>query len=167
MNGGYATALANLRRHRIAVYGTFIFGYEHDDERVFDQAVDFAEDQGLYIAAFNHLTPFPGTPLYDRLRSEGRLRYDAWWLDPRYRYNELPFHPHRLSHEAVTRGCVGARRRFFRWASIFRRSMHNRGDAFMLRNYFPINALHRRELAQRHGYPLGDEMWRWPLLEVA
>jgi len=61
MKGGYKKALENLRRHQIFVYGTFIFGYEHDTDASFDQAVDFATQEGMYIAAFNHLTPFPGT----------------------------------------------------------------------------------------------------------
>src|SRR5262249_8124649 len=51
MRGGFRRALANLRRHRIFVYGTFIFGYEHDTPASFDEAVDFATDEGMYIAA--------------------------------------------------------------------------------------------------------------------
>lgn len=114
----------------------------------------------MYLAAFNHLTPFPGTPLYRRLQDEGRLRFDAWWLNPRYRYNDLPFVPKRLSPEAVTRGCVEARRRFYAWPSILRRSLGNRSDGFMFRNFFPINAMHRNEVSLRNGYPLGDEAER-------
>ncbi len=30
MRGGYEQALANLRRHGIRVYGTFVFGYDDD-----------------------------------------------------------------------------------------------------------------------------------------
>src|SRR4029079_6669095 len=73
MRGGFRRALANLRRHRIFVYGTFIFGAESDTHASFDAAVDFATEEGMYIAAFNHLTPFPGTPLYRRLQYENRL----------------------------------------------------------------------------------------------
>jgi radical SAM superfamily enzyme YgiQ (UPF0313 family) len=167
MQGGYRVALANLRRHGIPVYGTFVFGYEHDDDGSFDRAVDFALQEDMYIAAFNHMTPFPATPLYQRLEREGRLRFAAWWLDPAYRYNELPFFPRQLSPEAVTRGCVAARRRFYGWRSIAKRSLRNGSDFFMLRNYFPINAMHRREVSLRNGYPLGDESWPGPLLEVA
>lgn len=159
MKSGYRGALATLRRHGIPVYGTFVFGYEHDDEASFDHTVDFAIDESMYIAAFNHLTPFPGTPLYRRLEAEARLRYAAWWLDPAYRYNDLPFMPAQLSPEAVTAGCVGARRRFYGWRSILRRSWRNRDDLFMWLNYFPINWLHRREIPVRNGYPLGDETW--------
>ena len=167
MRGGYSQALAKLRRHQLFVYGTFVFGYDHDTARSFDQAVDFASDEGMYIAAFNHLTPFPGTPLYHRLQIEGRLRYDAWWLDPAYRYNDLPFKPQGLQPHEVTEGCVGARRRFYAWRNIVRRSQHHWRDAFVLRNYFLVNAMHRNEISLRNGYPLGDESWAGPLLQVA
>jgi radical SAM superfamily enzyme YgiQ (UPF0313 family) len=166
MQGGYAKALANLRRHNIFVYGTFIFGYDHDTEASFGQAVDFATEQGMYIAAFNHLTPFPGTPLYKRLERERRLRFDAWWRDPEYRYNALPFRPTRLTPDQVTDGCVGARRRFYSWRSIARRSMRHWRDLYVFRNFFLVNAMHRNEITKRNGYPLGDETWRGSLLEV-
>lgn len=166
MKGGFRRALENLRRHRIFVYGTFIFGYEHDTASSFDEAVDFATAEGMYIAAFNHLTPFPGTPLYKRLQHEGRLRFEAWWLDPGYRYNDLPFNPTSLAPEEVTAGCVGARRRFYAWTNIVRRSARQLHDAYVFRNFFLVNAMHRNEISQRNGYPLGDETWRGQLLEV-
>jgi radical SAM superfamily enzyme YgiQ (UPF0313 family) len=127
MRGGFRQALSNLRRHGIFVYGTFIFGYEHDTLASFDQAVDFATEEGMYIAAFNHLTPFPGTPLYKRLQHEKRLRFESWWLDPEYRYNALPFQPNSMTPEQVTQGCVAARRRFYSWRSIARRSIPGTG----------------------------------------
>jgi radical SAM superfamily enzyme YgiQ (UPF0313 family) len=167
MKGGYSAALDSLRRHGIAVYGTFVFGYENDDADSFSRAVDFAQQEDLYIAAFNHLTPFPATPLYERLKAEGRLRYESWWLDPAYRYNDLPFFPGKLSPTEVTQACVAARRRFYSWRSIARRAWRNRGDFFMFRNYLPINLMHQREVSMRNGYPLGDESWRGSLLEVA
>jgi radical SAM superfamily enzyme YgiQ (UPF0313 family) len=166
MKGGFRRALANLRRHDIFVYGTFIFGYDHDTPESFDQAVDFATEEGMYIAAFNHLTPFPGTPLYKRLEREGRLRFEAWWRDARYRYNALPFTPKSLAPEEVTAGCVGARRRFYGWPNILRRARRHTRDAYVFRNFFLVNAMHRNEISKRDGYPLGDETWRGQLLEV-
>src|SRR5205807_1940710 len=99
MRGGFEKALANLRRHRIRVYGTFIFGYDLDTPDSFPETVAFARRHNLYIAAFNHLTPFPGTPLYRRLESQGRLLYEAWWLDDRYSYNRIPFRPAAMTPE--------------------------------------------------------------------
>jgi radical SAM superfamily enzyme YgiQ (UPF0313 family) len=166
MRTGFRGALANLRKHRIFVYGTFIFGYEHDTHRSFDEAVDFAVDEGMYIAAFNHLTPFPGTPLYKRLQDEGRLRYENWWLDPEYRYNALPFTPKTLTPDEVTEGCVSARRRFYGWPNIMRRSTRHMHEGFVFRSFFLVNAMHRTEISQRNGYPLRDETWKGQLLEV-
>lgn len=168
MRGGYARALANLRRFGVRLYGTFIFGYDTDDEASFTRAVAFAREHRFYIAAFNHLTPFPGTPLYGRLAAEGRLLYDAWWLDPRYRYNMIPFQPARMTPAELQGRCREARRAFYGWPSIVRRGLDavNRADHFMFRNFFFINAMLRADTAQRDGYPLGDESWQGRLLPV-
>lgn len=159
--GGFEKALANLRRHRIRVYGTFVFGYDGDTVESFAPAVEFALDHGFYIAAFNHLTPFPGTPLYARLREQGRLLYDAWWLDEKYSYNQIPFRPLGIEAEELRLNCIGARRRFYSWPSILQRGFDpvNRANAFMWRNFYLINAMHRGDVSLRDHYPLGDESW--------
>jgi radical SAM superfamily enzyme YgiQ (UPF0313 family) len=168
MKGGFEVALANLRRHGIRLYPTFIFGYDHDSSGSFGATVAFAQRHRFYIAAFNHLTPFPGTPLYDRLEREGRLRYPAWWLDDEYRYNAVPFWPKQIAPEDVRRGCVEARRAFFSWPSILLRSLDrvNAGGLFMFWNFFVINAMFRAEVSERDFYPLGDESWSGQLLEA-
>ena len=169
MGGGFEVALDNLRRHGIRVYGTFVFGYDADTPESFGRTVAFARRHGLYIAAFNHLTPFPGTPLYRRLEAEGRLRYEHWWLDERYGYNEIPFVPRSMSPEELRERCVAARRSFYGWPSILERSVMkpNRSNGFMWRNFYTINALHRADVSGRDGYPLGDGGFTGELLEVA
>ena len=166
--GGFERALANLRRHRIRVYGTFIFGYDGDTAESFGRTVDFAKQHAMYIAAFNHLTPFPGTPLYRRFQSEGRLIYKAWWLDDRYRYNHIPFTPANMTPRELQRNCLQARRGFYSLPSIVRRGFDavNRSDGFMWRNFYLINAMHRGDVSMRDEYPLGDEAWTGPLLEA-
>ena len=168
MRGGFSRALANLRRYGIRLYATFIFGYDEDTPACVPETLGFALDQRFYITAFNHLTPFPGTPLYQRLAAEGRLLYPAWWLDDRYSYNRVPFVPGRMTPDDVERGCLEARRRFYSWPSILRRSVDpvNRANLFMFRNYFLINALHRADVAGRNRYPLGDETWQGELVRA-
>jgi radical SAM superfamily enzyme YgiQ (UPF0313 family) len=157
--GGFPAAVEKLRKKRIRVYATFVFGYDGDTADSFAATVKFARESGFYIAAFNHLTPFPGTPLYARLQAEGRLLYENWWLDPRYRYNRIPFQPVHMSPEELQRGCIGARRSFYSWPSIFQRAFDpsNRADRFMWWNFHIINAMHRSDVSQRDQYPLGDE----------
>jgi radical SAM superfamily enzyme YgiQ (UPF0313 family) len=166
MRGGFEAALSNLRRHRIRVYGTFIFGYDRDTPECFQDTVRFAKDQALYIAAFNHLTPFPGTPLYRRLENEGRLLFEKWWLDDYYSYNRIPFQPRSMTPEILQSKCLAARRDFYSWRSILQRGLDrvNRSDWFMWRNFYLINALHRNDVSLRDHYPLGDESWQGPYL---
>lgn len=169
MKGGFGAALANLRRHGIRVYGTFVFGYGDYRPEMFLEAAEFAIDHRFYIAAFNHLTPFPGTPLYKRLQDEGRLLHDAWWLDPDYRYNDLPFRPDGALPDDIRQGCLTARRHFYGWRSIARRMIDpvNRSDRVMMRSFLPINAMHRTELDKRDRFPLGDPEWHGSYLQAA
>lgn len=168
MKGGYEKALANLRRYGVKLYLTFIFGYDEDTTDSFAETVAFAKSHDIYIGAFNHLTPFPGTPLYQRLEAEGRLLFDAWWLDDSYRYNMIPFQPKRMTPAELQRGCLEARQSFYTWPSILRRSLApvNRPDFFMLRHFFLINWMIRREVSARDFYPLGDPHWAGQLLKA-
>jgi radical SAM superfamily enzyme YgiQ (UPF0313 family) len=169
MNGGYEQALANLRRHEIRLYVTFILGYDADRGDTLEKTLAFARQHRFYIVAFNHLTPFPGTPLYDRLKSEGRLLYERWWLDPEYRYGMVPFTPNGMTADEVKDRCIEARQRFYSIASIVARSFDIKVSArnlFMWRNFFPINLLFRSEVLQRKDFPLGDEAYTAPLLKA-
>lgn len=169
MKGGFPAALENLRRNGIRVYGTFVFGYDGEQPNSFDEAAQFAIDNRFYLAAFNHLTPFPGTPLFNRLRAENRLLYDRWWLDERYSYNGIPFQPMTMAPDDIRQGCLRARRSFYTWSSMLRRGFDkvNRADAFMFRNFFAINGMHRVEVGQRDDFPLGDRGWSGQLLKAA
>jgi radical SAM superfamily enzyme YgiQ (UPF0313 family) len=169
MKGGFDVALANLRKHGIRVYGTFVFGYDADRPEAFEEAADFAIAHKFYLAAFNHLTPFPGTPLYKRLEKEGRLLFEKWWLDPGYRYNDLPFTPQALRPNDIREGCIRARQKFYGLPEMIRRGFDpvNRASAFMFRNFFFINAMHRKEISVRDHFPLGDPNWQGQLLEAA
>jgi radical SAM superfamily enzyme YgiQ (UPF0313 family) len=169
LNGGHVETLARFREAGLRVYGTFIFGNDEDTPSVFEQTVDFALDHGLFIAAFNHITPFPGTPLYSRMEHEDRLLYDAWWTDPRYRYNDIPFLPKRMSTTELELGCLNARKRFYSWPGIARRFARHpllRKGIRMPFNYWLINAMHQKDTSGRNGMPLGDLNDTRELLEV-
>lgn len=166
MKGGASTALENFRRAGLRVYGTFIFGYDEDTQQSIEETVRFAREQALFIAAFNHITPFPGTPLYERMRVDGRLFFDAWWLDSRYRYNDIPFQPKLMETQELADACVKARRDFYSWPSIVQRASNpvNFRNPRMLFNFFVINYMHQRDVSGRNGLPLGDLNWSGSML---
>jgi radical SAM superfamily enzyme YgiQ (UPF0313 family) len=169
MRGGYEKALANLRRYGIRLYVTFIVGYDEDNRDTTDETLDFALRHNFYIVAFNHLTPFPGTPLYERLQTEGRLLYDRWWLHPDYQYGMVPFRPHGITAAEAQEACMRARHKFYSLRSILRRSLDfetNGRGWFMWSHFYSINLLFRSEVMQRKNFPLGDESYTAPLVKA-
>lgn len=157
--GSYADSLARFRKHGLAVYGTFVFGYDHDDADVVRRSVAFAREQKLFLAAFNHLVPFPGTPLYRRLRDEGRLLTPKWWLDPDGRVGDVTFRPRKVSPEELQALCLEARRQFYSWGSILERLGDRKANArnpLMAGVYLGLNVGAHYDIDLRHGLRLGD-----------
>nr|MBA3534429.1 radical SAM protein [Ardenticatenales bacterium] len=158
-HGDYATAIRRFQAEGIMIYGSFIFGYDHDGPDVFDRIVEFALDSRLFLVNFSALTPTPGSRLYDRLRAEGRLRYERWWLDPTYRYGEATYHPARMSAEELTEGCLRARQAFYGYGSIARRALEPRTNCRSLAHlavFLGANMISRRELQSKLGRALGS-----------
>ena len=53
--------------------GGFILGFDTDREDVFDRMVEFIQKSGIPLAMVGLLQAMPGTQLFRRLRSEGRI----------------------------------------------------------------------------------------------
>ena len=69
----YARRVAILHDHGIQVNGSFVLGFDHDRADVFERTVAWIEAARLECATFHILTPYPGTPLFRQMESEGRL----------------------------------------------------------------------------------------------
>ncbi len=88
------------------LWAAFSLGHDGDTEESLLATLDFAQRNAFAFAAFNILTPYPGTPLYTRLAAEGRLLFDGvWWLDQAYRFNDATFVPANMSPERLTGLC--------------------------------------------------------------
>jgi radical SAM superfamily enzyme YgiQ (UPF0313 family) len=162
--GGYAESLRRFREHGLAVYGTFVFGYDNDDRRVIQRSIDFAREHKLFLAAFNHLVPFPGTPLYRRLQREGRLLRPKWWLDPDSRVGDVTFRPRKLEPRELEELCLDARRQFYSWGSIFRRLWDRKANVpslLMLGVYLGLNLEAHFDIDRRQGLRLGAGLSEW------
>lgn len=157
--GDYQKLITRLHQHGIGLYGTFIFGYDSETSADTVRTAEAAIDFGLFIAAFNHLLPFPGTPLYEQFRLEGKLTDEQWWLSPTFRFGDVPFNPKNMTAQELHELCLKARRRFYSLPGMLRRSMNLKGNATTLRKagaFWGINALLRKEIGQKDGLPLGN-----------
>ena len=115
----FAEIVNRINAHGIAVQAGFVFGFDGDTPDVFDKTIDFLERTGIQNATFHILTPYPGTPLYERLRAEGRILNHDW-----AKYNartDVVFEPKHMSGVDLLRGFNEVNRRFYSLGSIYRR----------------------------------------------
>lgn len=75
----YLEAIERIQSRGITVNGCFILGLDSDTPETFERVRDFVTQSGLLEVQITVQTPFPGTPLYNRLRREGRLLSDRYW----------------------------------------------------------------------------------------
>lgn len=114
----YRKAVKIIQDEGIGVFGTFAFGFDSDDEGVFERTIDFALGTDLILADFAIVTPYPKSPLYARLTREGRI-YDADWNH--YNGCHVVFEPAKMSTENLKQGWAWAWERFYEHKTVLRR----------------------------------------------
>lgn len=75
----YKEAIHRIQSHGIRVNGCFVLGLDGHGPEIFDEVYNFAVDSELFDVQITLQTPFPGTPLAERLRRENRLLHDGQW----------------------------------------------------------------------------------------
>ncbi len=163
----YKPQIEIIREYGLQTWAAFTLGHEHDTVESIRETLDFAIDNKFCFAAFNILMPYPNTPLYEKLRSEGRLLYEGkWWLHPEYRFNYAAFRPYLMTPEALTEACFHARSTFNSIGSIIKRAFDfrtNMGSLYRFGFYLTYNPLFRKETFKKHGMKFGLEKHRTAL----
>lgn len=153
----YERVIATLTRHNILVYGTFLFGNDDDTQATFEQTLDFAVRNNLILAAFNHITPFPGTGLYSTLAP--RLKYAQWWKGGVCAFGQAVFHPRQLSTDDLESLCYRYKKKFYSLPLLLRRAWGLR-KVFCTRlptlwKFFSFNSLSNKDITRRRGFGIG------------
>jgi uncharacterized protein DUF4070 len=67
------TSVRRIYSYGIDVMAGFIIGFDHDTLDTFERQYQFITEAGIMFPMIGLLTALPKTPLYDRLKKEGRL----------------------------------------------------------------------------------------------
>jgi radical SAM superfamily enzyme YgiQ (UPF0313 family) len=118
----YAELVEKLHRHRIAVQGCFTFGMDEDAPDIFEKTAKFAVEAHIDLPRFAIVTPFPGTPLHERLVREGRILTRDWSL---YDGQHVVFQPRRMSVNELQFGTERAWKLAYSYRSIAARLLHS------------------------------------------
>ena len=98
----YMEAIRKIQRRGVSVNGCFVLGLDHQRPDVFEKVRDFVEESGLIEVQVTVQTAFPGTPLYERLKAEGRLLQERYW--DRCTLFDVNFQPKHMTVEELEAG---------------------------------------------------------------
>ncbi|HEX4824125.1 MAG TPA: radical SAM protein [Candidatus Polarisedimenticolaceae bacterium] len=158
----YARRVRLLHDHGIQVNGSFVLGFDHDRKDVFARTAEWVEANRLECATFHIMTPYPATPLFRQMESEGRLLHREWSL---YDTAHCVFRPRHMTPDELEEGYAWIYERLFSHASIWRRRPE---DVRAVPAYLAMSYLYKRSnrfwrfLIRRH---LVHAVWR-PLVEL-
>lgn len=86
----YAEVLERLAQRNVYAITSFIFGLDHDTPGVAARTLKEIRQWAPCLPVFGQITPYPGTPLHERLDVSGRLTRPRHWLE---------FAPFRMAHQ--------------------------------------------------------------------
>ncbi len=114
----FAQEIKMFHNYGIMVNPGIVFGFDNDDESVFERAVDFLTKNQVELAYFNVLTPLPGTKLFDRYEEAGRI-FDRDWA--KYDGKHVVFKPSRMTVDQLQEGFHWANHQFYSLPNIWSR----------------------------------------------
>ncbi len=130
----YLDSIRRIQDHGITVNGCFVLGLDRHTPASFDRIWEFINASELYEVQLTVLTPFPGTPLYSRLQTEGRLTEPMAW-EKRTLF-DITFQPRGMSAETLRQGLIDLAGKVYSTAFIehrrrtfARRKLRNDNDA--------------------------------------
>lgn len=100
----YLSAISRIQAAGISVNGTFVLGLDSHTTDVFEELRDFIRTSNLLEVQLTVQTPFPGTPLYERLKRDGRLLTERYW--DRCTLFDVNYTPAKMSVEELEEGFV-------------------------------------------------------------
>ncbi len=142
----YYEVVRRLHAHDIAVMGTFVFGFDQDTRHTIEEVVDFVQTAHIDLPRYAIQTPFPGTPLFNRLQIEGRILTEDWTL---YDGQHVVYLPTHMSPQDLLADSEWAWKETYRYRAIAHRL---RGARKLLSISIPANLGYRFYANNLHKY---------------
>ncbi len=134
------SALKKIKKMGILIHASMVFGFDNDTKEIFSETVEFLIKNKVSTVSFNVLTPYPGTKIYDELKSEGRLTTTDWKY---YDHNTVVFKPKNMTPYELQMGKINARKKFYSLPSVLKRLS---GNMYNPKLYLPMNYGHMKQV---------------------
>lgn len=129
----YIDVVNKLHDYGIGINGSFVLGFDHDDEGVFERMVKFINKAKLDVCYFSILTPYPGTKLYEKMVNDKRIIDNDW---SNYNTNNVVYMPRMMRPEKLLDGYHQVLKESFFYSSIFKRLW---GNGTYKNFFYPMN----------------------------
>jgi radical SAM superfamily enzyme YgiQ (UPF0313 family) len=110
--------IETIKSYGIFIWGSFVLGFDEDDEESLENTLQMAKRSKLDFACFNFLTPLPGTTIHDTFKKEGRLVSKNW---AEYNMANLVFRPARVTGSVLETKVRKAWLEFYSLKALFHR----------------------------------------------
>lgn len=97
----YKILVNKIHDYGMSLVGEFVFGFDHDYLDIFEKTEKMIESIEIDVPGFNILTPYPGTPLFNKLDKQGRILTKDW---SKYSVNNVVFQPKNMTPEELLKG---------------------------------------------------------------
>jgi len=112
----YKEMIRNLNARDISYSFNFVIGADTDTPDVFDETLRFLDEMKVPAAYFNVMSPLVGTPLYDRMKQDGRVldeeNMERW---AGVRCHMKPMH---MTGDELMAGVKRMQKEFYSWRKI-------------------------------------------------
>ena len=104
----------------MTVQGGIIFGFDQDTPDIFDTTIEKLNELEIDVLEINILTPYPGTPLFDKMERENRLITRDW---SRYNQVEVVYKPKHMTEKELFEGASKVAKEVYSWQNIIKRNV--------------------------------------------
>jgi radical SAM superfamily enzyme YgiQ (UPF0313 family) len=111
-------AIKKVRDIGIHFHASLVFGFDTDTKETFPETLDFLQRNKIGTVSFNILTPYPGTRVYEHIKSENRLLTTDWKY---YDHSTVVFKPKNMTPYELQKGCMWVKEKFSKVSSILKR----------------------------------------------
>jgi radical SAM superfamily enzyme YgiQ (UPF0313 family) len=114
----YEKAIERCRSAGVILHASLVFGLDEETSDVFERTLEFLVRNSVPSISPCILTPYPGTPLFERLMGERRILHTNWSY---YDHTTVCYQPKNMEPEELAEKYLDFRKRFFSYASIIKR----------------------------------------------
>ena len=151
----YYEVVKKVHSYGIGIFGAFVFGSDEDGPDVFENTLEFLLDANVDTLQSTRLTPFPGTPLFNKMNEENRI-FDKDWSH--YDFFHVVHHPKNMSVDTLHKGTAWVQKQFYSYKNILRRFARSAtyiDPGIFIRTVVPINLGYRTKLSAYKAFELG------------